>query len=667
MKYFNKLGIRQKFQIILGITFLLIALFLFFYFPQKQKSEMTESLQEKSKVIAQMIAKTSEAGLIFDDVSSVQTHLEVFKEMSDVNFAVVLKKDGTKFSAFNESEYENYKKNISNLIKESTESYAEGNKVFGLHSVGTGKEISGYVVVALSTSHVDDLASSAQNTALIISLIIFILGLSASRIFFNKVIYKPVKNLTSIADKLSVGDIEVTIKSNSNDEIGQLEKSFLSIIDSVKNQTQIAQYIANGKLDVKANVKSSKDSLSISMNNVIDSLVNLIDEANLLTKSAKEGRLSERGNVSKYNGGYQEIVQGINDTLDALLKPITEGVQILEKVALGDFIVKISSAYKGDHQLIKNSINSLTDSLNRTLLEVNESISATASASNQIASSAEEMTAGVQEQSSQIDEVASAIEEMASTIIQTTRNASSALEYSQKSGSLAKNGGEVVKQTVEGMNEIADIVSQTSTTIKELGKSSNQIGEIIQVIDDIADQTNLLALNAAIEAARAGEQGRGFAVVADEVRKLAERTTTATKEIATMIKQIQKDTNNAVESIESGTKVVENGKELANKAIISLKEIIESTNETKDVINLVAAASEQQSSSAEQISRNLTNINLVAKESAVGVQQIAKATEDLSNLTINLQEKISMFKLEANVNNFSIGTKTNIQRNVYAN
>ena len=130
------------------------------------------------------------------------------------------------------------------------------------------------------------------------------------------------------------------------------------------------------------------------------------------------------------------------------------------------------------------------------------------------------------------------------------------MEYSKKAGSTTINGGEVVKLTVEGMNRIAKVVGDASSVVKELGNSSNQIGEIIQVINDIADQTNLLALNAAIEAARAGEQDRGFAVVADEVRKLAERTTKATQEIASMIKQIQQDTGNAVESIESGNQEV---------------------------------------------------------------------------------------------------------------
>jgi methyl-accepting chemotaxis protein len=220
---------------------------------------------------------------------------------------------------------------------------------------------------------------------------------------------------------------------------------------------------------------------------------------------------------------------------------------------------------------------------------------------------------------------------------------------------IAKEGGKVVSQTIEGMNRVAEVVKKSAETVQALGKSSDQIGEIVQVIDDIADQTNLLALNAAIEAARAGEQGRGFAVVADEVRKLAERTTKATKEIAAMIKQIQKDTEGAVISMKLGTEEVERGKSLADKAGQSLNQIISSADEVVDIVTQVAAASEEQSSAAEQISKNVEAISSVTNESAIGVQHIARAAEDLNRLTVNLHEMISRFKIEVSTPSGSNG------------
>jgi methyl-accepting chemotaxis protein len=216
---------------------------------------------------------------------------------------------------------------------------------------------------------------------------------------------------------------------------------------------------------------------------------------------------------------------------------------------------------------------------------------------------------------------------------------------------IAKEGGKVIHDTIEGMNRIAQVVKTSAATVHALGNSSDKIGEIVQVIDDIADQTNLLALNAAIEAARAGEQGRGFAVVADEVRKLAERTTKATKEIAVMIKTIQRDTAGAVDSMEKGTAEVEKGKLLADEASNSLSLIIEGSEDVVNISTQVATASEEQAATAEQISKNIESINKVTNENSAGVLQIANAAEELNKQTESLQDLVSQFKLE---DNFSV-------------
>lgn len=377
----------------------------------------------------------------------------------------------------------------------------------------------------------------------------------------------------------------------------------------------------------------------------------LIDETKVLIEAGTEGKLNTRGNADKFEGGYKEIIQGINDTLDAVILPVKEGSAILEKMAGGDLTVRVTGNYKGDHQIIKNSINQLGDSLSSVIGGITESVYAVASASSQISSSSEEMAAGAQEQSAQTHEVASAVEQMTATILETTQNADGAAKAAKNAGEIAKEGGSVVNETIEGMIRIAEVVQKSAATVQQLGKSSDQIGEIVQVIDDIADQTNLLALNAAIEAARAGEQGRGFAVVADEVRKLAERTTKATKEIASMIKQIQRDTGGAVESMQQGTLEVEKGKELADKAGESLKQIITGAEEVVDIASQVAVASQEQSAAAEQISKNIESISSVTQQSAAGVQQIARAAEDLNRLTDNLQNMISQFKVSSEKEN----------------
>ena len=456
---------------------------------------------------------------------------------------------------------------------------------------------------------------------------------------------KPIRKFKELLYDYSLGNFEKEMKVRSNDEFGQMAEMLNKLRDAQLDKIDAAEKIASGNLDFKVNSLSEYDSLSRSFEKMIENLNKLVHEIKFLTTASIKGNSSERGNTKIFNGGYQTIVQGMNDTLDAVYAPINEAIVALEKVAAGDFTVAITKEYSGDHERIKNSINNVTQSLGKTLTEVSQAVTAAASAATEISSSTEEMAAGANEQSAQASEVATAVEQMSRTIIETTKNTTNAAEASKNAGRVAKEGGKVVEETIEGMSRISEVVKKSAETVQELGNSSNEIGEIVQVIEDIADQTNLLALNAAIEAARAGEQGRGFAVVADEVRKLAERTSKATQEIAVMIKHIQKDTEGAVVSMQQGTREVERGKILAEKAGSSLREIITGADKVADIVTQVAAASEEQSRASEQITKNLEQITNVTQESANGVRQIAHAAEELNQLTGNLQSLISGFKV----------------------
>ncbi|MBU1101260.1 MAG: HAMP domain-containing protein [Bacteroidetes bacterium] len=484
-------------------------------------------------------------------------------------------------------------------------------------------------------------------------------------IFFSAIFYlapmltKPIDKIKQMILEISKGHLSQRLNMDSTDEIGEIAQSLDQFVEELQSGVvAIMQKIADGDFSSTAISKDEKDEITPALARTIASFKGLEDEIKILHNAYVNGNLSLRGDASKFNGGYKNVIQAINDSLDAVIDPMQESTRVLEVMSTGDLTARVMNEYKGDHQMMKNSINRLGDSLSDILIEVTEVIATTANSANVISSSSEEMATGVRELSMQITDVASAIEEMTSTILEASKSATLASEYSNEAGQIAQEGGNVVKETIEGMNRITDASDKTSHTVEELGKSSTQIGEIVQVINDIADQTNLLALNAAIEAARAGEQGRGFAVVADEVRKLAERTSKATNEIAIKIKGIQSETSAAVASMQEGNKEVTKGKELASKAGTSLKEIIMAAQKVGDVIVQLATSSEEQSSAAELISRNIESISTVTQESATGIENVAQTTEELRNLTHNLQEVISKFKVNSrSSNNLGDGSK----------
>lgn len=323
-----------------------------------------------------------------------------------------------------------------------------------------------------------------------------------------------------------------------------------------------------------------------------------------------------------------------------------------EVIAGGDLSAEPLSSQSDDEigDLI-HSVNQMQKSLREIIHSMADTAEHLASASEQISTTATQMAQGAEVQRDQASQVASAMQEMASTVQEVSANSNTAAEAARQAAETARNGGKVVQDTLTKMQAIAESVSSTSKKIMELGKSSDQIGRIIGVIDDIADQTNLLALNAAIEAARAGEQGRGFAVVADEVRKLAERTTTATKEIARMIQMIQEETRSAVDAMDQETQHAKEGVATTAQAGASLQEIIRMAEQVGEMIVHIATAATEQSTTTEQVSASMEQIANLVKESAIGAQQSAKACHDLSGLALDLQSRVSRFKAAGNGRN----------------
>ena len=319
-----------------------------------------------------------------------------------------------------------------------------------------------------------------------------------------------------------------------------------------------------------------------------------------------------------------------------------------EAIAAGDLTCEDLTVRSQDELGdLTTAINKMKGNLKRMILDISENSLQVASASEELSSSATLQAQGADHQKDQTTQVATAMQEMSSTVQQVSENCTNAAEASRRAAETAREGGVVVEKVLAQMRSIAESVAKTAKEMGELAHSTNQIGRIAGVIDDIADQTNLLALNAAIEAARAGEQGRGFAVVADEVRKLAERTTTATKEIAQMITTIQAGTNGAIKAMESGTQQVQEGVTSTARAGESLQQIIHMSEEVGSMIASIATAAAEQSGATADVNQSMDQIAQLGKESAVAAQQSAKACQDLSELALALQNMVGSFKLQA--------------------
>jgi methyl-accepting chemotaxis protein len=295
---------------------------------------------------------------------------------------------------------------------------------------------------------------------------------------------------------------------------------------------------------------------------------------------------------------------------------------------------------------LAGSINRMQDNLRemiRTMMEISGTVSED---SAKLSRSSSESFRRTKEQSLQTQQAAAAMQEMSISIAEVSRHAQNAALNSKQAATTAREGGSIVEQMLASMKSIAESVRNTATTVQRLGKESEQIIRIVNVIEEIAQKTNLLALNAAIEAARAGEQGRGFAVVAGEVRRLAESTRDATSEIGQMVQGIRDHTHSAVEAMEAGTHTVAEGVETTNRAGEALSRIIQMADQVDSMIAQIATASMQQAEAARQSSESVDAINQLGEESAASIPATNSIVESVEHGSKRLEEHIGKFRLE---------------------
>jgi twitching motility protein PilJ len=325
---------------------------------------------------------------------------------------------------------------------------------------------------------------------------------------------------------------------------------------------------------------------------------------------------------------------------DAILRLLDE----MGDLADGDLTVS-ATVTEDMTGAIADSVNFTIDELRNLVTKINTTTLQVASAAQETQATALHLTDASDHQAQQITEVSSAITEMAGSIEQVSQNASQSADVATQSVNLAGQGNKAVKKAIRGMDTIREQIQETSKRIKRLGESSQQIGDIVELINDIAEQTNILSLNAAIQATMAGEAGRGFAVVADEVQRLAERSGNATKQIDALVKTIQSDTNEAISSMERSTTEVVSGAKLSQDAGTSLEQIEAVSLRLADLINNISTAAKQQASAAVSTSDNMNIIQEITMQTSTGTNESAASIGRLLKLTNELRTSVSGFKL----------------------
>jgi methyl-accepting chemotaxis protein len=350
--------------------------------------------------------------------------------------------------------------------------------------------------------------------------------------------------------------------------------------------------------------------------------------------------------ANNMNGMLDNTLQYIQsrderDTIQASIQKLLEEVS---GVAEGDLTreAEVTADVTG---AIADSFNYMIEQLRSIISNVQEATLQVSSQANKIQATAENLAQGSETQAQQIVNTSAAIDEMAVSIQQVSQNAATSAKVAQQSLTNAKQGAELVQNTIHGMNRIRDQVQETAKRIKRLGESSQEIGQIIQLIDDIADRTSILALNASIQAAMAGEAGRGFAVVAEEVERLAVRATDATKKIATLVKTIQSETNEAGLAMEKGIQEVVEGSKLANQAGVALTEIEGVSNRLAELMQSISLASSQQARGSEALARSMNEISQITQQTAAGTKQAAESVSQLATLADELRASVSTFRL----------------------